>query len=318
MNTAKEFEVIGNNIDISKSVQVRKKDRLATNIVSDDEFIYHSADALTSPEDINKVIYHLYGKGQLASLVFFVVGINTGYRPVDILAWRWIDIIDSDGNITHKFVMPEHKTGKTATVNLNDSVIKLLAWYLEHKMLNDPTFTYDSFVFSTKGRASYVYYDKANNQFWHTDKKHRAKGLMFAYTDKGIIVCDENEVVNNPEFVRLRKPIDTDTLSKHFTAAANETVIDGHYSSYTIRQTFSYWFRQMLRTDETLCNIADEFFSTMLLSNYFQHSSLKITQAHYMRDQQKMFAQVIGKMNLGNEAIEEIVNENKVTQTTFL
>ena len=56
----------------------------------------------------------------------------------------------------------------------------------------------------------------------------------------------------------------------------------------------------------------------MLLSNYFQHSSLKVTQKHYMRDQEKLFAKVIENMNLGSETVEKIVNSHRALQTALL
>lgn len=324
MNTAKKLET-SNVIDISSAVrQGKKSDRLATKIVSGEDFERdrHFADALTDKEDINKIITCLYEDNKIASMVFFVVGINIGYRPVDILAWRWIDIVDENGNIIRKFAMPEHKTSKTAVVNLNDTVTELLSWLLEYKIANNPLFTYDEFVFSSyskRGTKTYTYYDTEEKVFWHSDKKHKAKGVMFRYSDKGTVVCDENIILSDGNrYIKLLCPQDTDTLSKHLMKAAKESNIAGHFSSYTIRQTFSYWFRVALKTDESLSDVADEFFSTMLLSNYFQHSSLKVTQKHYMRDQEKLFAKVIENMNLGSETVEKIVNSHRALQTALL
>lgn len=324
MNTAKKLET-SNVIDISSAVrQGKKSDRLATKIVSGEDFERdrHFADALTDEGDINKIITCLYEDNKIASMVFFVVGINIGYRPVDILAWRWTDITDENGTVIRKFAMPEHKTGKTAIVNLNDTVVELLSWLLDYKIVNNPMFTYNEFVFSSyakKGTKTYTYYDTEENVFWHSDKEHKEKGLLFKYSGKGTITCNEESVVSNESrYVKLLCPQDTDTLSKHFKKAAKTSEIHGHFSSYTIRQTFSYWFRYNLRNNESLSNVADEYFSTMLLSNYFQHSSLKVTQKHYMRDQEKLFAKVIENLNLGQEAVEIIVNEHRVSQTTLL
>lgn len=316
-NTARKLTISGNNIDISV-VKSKKKDRIKSKIVAEDEFseIYHSADAITSAEDIENMCLTLYESGNIDSLVLFMVGINIGYRPIDLLSWRWEQITDDNGNIIKRFAMPEHKTSKTAIVNLNDTVIKLLTWYKEYKMSQE-NFVPESFVFTVSGKGkkkSYVWYDKELDLFYHQDRKHKAQGSMFCYQDKETITVSEDTIIGNPRYIKLAKPIVTESVSAHFIEAAKKCGIEGHFSSYTIRQTFSFWFRRTLKEDETLANVADEYFSTMLLSGYFQHSSLKITQKHYMRDQAILFRQIVNKMNLAKDFVDCLVGEHNTIQ----
>lgn len=316
-NTARKLTISGNNIDISV-VKAKKKDRIKSKIVAEDEFseIYHSADAITSKEDIENMCFTLYESGNIDSLVLFVVGINIGYRPIDLLSWRWEQITDDNGNIIRRFTMPEHKTSKTAIVNLNDTVVKLLTWYKEYKMSQE-NFVPESFVFTVSGKGkkkSYVWYDKELDLFYHQDRKHKAQGLMFCYQDKETITVFEDTIIGNPRYIKLAKPIVTESVSAHFIEAAKKCGIEGHFSSYATRQTFSFWFRKTLKEDETLANVADEYFSTMLLSGYFQHSSLKITQKHYMRDQAVLFRQIVNKMNLAKDFVDCLVEKENAVQ----
>ena len=317
MNAA--IKEVDNVIDISAMINKnvgKKKDRCSSRIISEEEFYkeIHSADAITDDNVISDIIIELYSRKDFDTMIFFIVGINIGYRPVDILAWRWNQIIDSNGNVLKSFAMPEHKTGKTAIVNLNNTVIQALTWYHQWKMANERLFSDDNFVFTNvkNRRKSYVWYEKSMDRFWHTDSKYKSKGLMYSYENGSIIVCDERSVLEDTseKYVKLQKAIDLDTISRHFIEVAKKLGVNLHLSSYTIRQTFSYWFRRTLKEDDTLTDVADEYFSTFLLSSYFQHSNLRITQKHYMRDQQKVFSQVVGKMNLGKAALEMIIADN--------
>ena len=315
-NTARKLTINGNNIDISVC-KSKKKDRIQSKIVSEDKFseLYHSADAITSKEDIENMCLTLYEDEHIDSLVLFVVGINIGYRPIDLLSWRWEQITDDNGNIIRRFAMPEHKTSKTTIVNLNETAVKILEWYRDYKMSQDH-FVTESFVFTVSGRGkkSYVWYDKELDLFYHQDRKHKAQGLMFCYQDKETITVSENIIIGNPRYIRLAKPIVTESVSAHFIEAAEKCGIEGHFSSYTMRQTFSFWFRQTLKSDNDLVNVADEYFSTMLLSGYFQHSSLKITQKHYMRDQAVLFRQIVNKMNLAKDFVDCLVEKENAVQ----
>lgn len=315
-STARNIE-IGSIIEIQKGKKEKsdkkRLDRYATEIISEEEYNkdFHHADALTEIEDINKMILGLYNKKNISSMILFVVGINTGYRPVDLLSWRWCQIVDENGNFLKLFAMPEHKTGKTALVNLNPTAIKALEWFREYKKENEQDFSENNYVFSnmeTRGNKSYVWIEKENERVWNTDKKHKTKGLMYACSDGEKVVCDENIILgDNEKFIKLRTPINTDSVSRHFIDCAKKSEIHGHFSSYTIRQTFSYWFRKTLASDDTLKNVADYYFSTRLLSSYFQHSNTKITERHYMRDHQRVFNKVIRKMNLGENALDLII-----------
>ena len=326
-STAKNIE-LSSLIEMKRREDKPKKDRLSINIVSEEEYSkeLHSADALKNESDINDMLLELYNNDDIDTLAFFIVGINTGYRPVDILAWRWKLIENADGSLMSVFAMPEHKTGKTTMVNLNETVKSTLSWYKKRKKTAGTLISDDDFVFvnGKNRRNSFVFLEKENDRLWHQDNVHKKKGLMFAYSEKGSIICDENVILNDTDrFIKLRKPIDTDSISRHLKACAENANIKGHYSSYTIRQTFSYWFRQVLKHDKSLADVADEYFSSMLLSSYFQHSSLKLTQTHYMRDQQEIFSKVISQMNLGKEAVELVIDADKElicetgTQTRF-
>lgn len=321
-NVAREIQMNGNNIDISATVKGNskpKKDRINSQILSEEEYFseVHSADAITSQNDIDDLIIGLAEKGNYTTMAFLIVGFNIGYRPVDILAWRWNQIIDENGKLMKTFAIPEHKTGKTAVVNLNDTAYRVLEWYHVYKQKNEKLFSEENFIFTTceaKGHKSYVWYEKSMNRFWHTDKKYKEKGLMYSYADGETIVSNEDNIIGDTEkYIKLQKPVDTDTISRRTLAMAKKLGINLHLSSYTCRQTFSYWFRKTLKEDSELINIADEYFSTYLLSAYFNHSSMKITQKHYMRDQQKIFAKVISKMNVGENGFDfvlEALTEN--------
>ena len=312
-NVAREIQIVGNNIDISATVKGNskpKKDRINSQILSEEEYFseVHSADAITSQNDIDDLIIGLAEKGDYTTMAFLIVGFNIGYRPVDILAWRWNQIIDQTGKLMKTFAIPEHKTGKTAVVNLNDTAYRVLEWYHEYKRRNEKLFSEENFIFTTcqtKGQKSYVWYEKSMNRFWHTDKKHKEKGLMYSYADGETIVCDEEEILNDTErYIKLRKPIDTDSISKNTLAMAKKLGIKLHLSSYTCRQTFSYWFRKTLTEDSTLASVSDMYFSTYLLSGYFNHSNMKITENHYMRDMSKIFAEVVSKMSIGKDGFD--------------
>ena len=295
-NVAREIQIVGNNIDISSVKAKPKKDRINSQILSEEEYFSecHSADAITSQNDIDDLIIGLAEKGDYTTMAFLIVGFNIGYRPVDILAWRWNQIID--------------QTGKTAVVNLNDTAYRVLEWYHEYKRRNEKLFSEENFIFTTcqaKGKKSYVWYEKSMNRFWHTDKKHKEKGLMYSYADGETIVCNEEEILNDTErYIKLRKPIDTDSISKNTLAMAKKLGINLHLSSYTCRQTFSYWFRKTLTEDSTLASVSDMYFSTYLLSGYFNHSNMKITENHYMRDMSKIFAEVVSKMSIGKDGFD--------------
>ena len=316
-NTARKLTISGNNIDISV-VKSQKKDRIQSKIVTEDEFseIYHSADAITSKEDIENMCLTLYENGNIDSLVLFVVGINIGYRPIDLQAWRWEQITDENGNILRRFAMNEHKTSKMTVVNFNETVVKLLTWYRDYKM-SQPKFMWENYVFSVSiknAARSYVWYDKENDIIYHQDRKHKQLGLVYYHEGKNIITCPACEVIGNEKYLKLQKPITTETASNNFIEAAKKCGIEGHFSSYTTRQTFSFWFRKTLKEDETLANVADEYFSTMLLSGYFQHSSLKITQKHYMKDQAVLFRQIVNKMNLAKDFVDCLVEKENAVQ----
>ena len=330
MNTA---SLEDNIIDISSMItsesnkkKDKKKDRINSKIVSEEDYFseIHSADAITDESDLNMLILTLYEQRDYDTMIFFVVGINIGYRPVDILAWRWSQIINN-GKVLRSFVMPEHKTGKMAVVHLNEAAITALEWYYNYKKSNEPLFSEENFVFTVikkQGRKSYVFYEKERGIFWHTDQKHKNRGLMYSYSDGEVIVCDAQTVLNDTSgrFIKLQKPVDTDSISRHYLKVAKKLGIKLHLSSYTIRQTFSYWFRYTLKTDNTLGDVADNYFSTVLLSNYFNHSSMKITQKHYMRDQQKLFTEVVNKMNIGLDILTGVIiqyNESNGNQTVL-
>lgn len=323
MNTNAAIKEMENNVvDISAIVNSanpngkKKMDRCNTRIVSEEEYYkeFHSADAITDDNTISDLIIELYNRKDYDSMIFFIIGINIGYRPVDILAWRWCHIMDSCGRIMRTFAMPEHKTGKTAIVNLNDVAVNALEWYYNWKKGQEKFFSDDNFVFTNvkNRRKSYVWYEKEMDRFWHSDKEYKTKGLMYSYENGSLIVCNEDDVLcdTSGRFLKLQKAIDLDTISRHFIEVAKTLGVKLHLSSYTIRQTFSYWFRKTLKEDDTLADVADDYFSTVLLSNYFQHSNMKITQRHYMRDQQKVFSQVVGKMNLGKAALEMVIADN--------
>lgn len=327
MNTLKKIDVEEKIIDISAAVtRNKKKDRINSRIVSEEDYFseIHSADAITSEFELNELILALYNQHDYDTMIFLVVGVNIGYRPVDILAWRWSQITEN-GKVLKTFVMPEHKTGKTAIVHLNKAAIAALEWYYEYKKANEPLFSEENFVFTIigkQGRKSYVYYEKERDMFWHSDQKYKSKGLMYSYSDGEIVVCDERVILDDTSgrFIKLQKPVDTDSISRHYLKVAKKVGIKLHLSSYTIRQTFSYWFRHTLKTDDTLEDVADNYFSTVLLSNYFNHSSMKITQKHYMRDQQKLFTEVVNKMNIGLDPLNCVIawyNESNGNQTTL-
>ena len=169
LNVARNIEITENKHEHLET----KLDRFVTNIVSEEEYNEgnHFADSLESIDDINNMILAL-SKRDYSSMVLFIVGINTGYRPVDLLAWRWKHIVEN-GKFLRTFAMPEHKTGKTALVNLNETTIKILTWFMEYKMCNEIDFSMENFVFSSmknKGQKTFLYLEKETNKMWHTNK----------------------------------------------------------------------------------------------------------------------------------------------------
>ena len=308
LNVARNIEITENKHEHLET----KLDRFVTNIVSEEEYNEgnHFADSLESIDDINNMILAL-SKRDYSSMVLFIVGINTGYRPVDLLAWRWKHIVEN-GKFLRTFAMPEHKTGKTALVNLNETTIKILTWFMEYKMCNEIDFSMENFVFSSmknKGQKTFLYLEKETNKMWHTNKANAEKGLMYSFENRKKIFREESTIVNDTEhYIKLRKPIDTDTISKHLIKCAETVGISGHFTSYTTRHTHSYWFATVAMDDPKFADIAKREMVTRLLSTHFNHSSTKITTDYYMRFESKAISGIVFELNLGKEAVDMIVN----------
>lgn len=72
-------------------------------------------------------------KGGLAEnprdLSLFVVGIHAGLRGSDLLALRWSDALDEDGNVRERLSVRESKTGNTRHIALPEKVkVSLALW----------------------------------------------------------------------------------------------------------------------------------------------------------------------------------------------
>lgn len=252
-----------------------KADKSIKVLVDEETLASHSADPIENEKDINDMIRYLYLNGNYASMCLFILGINTGYRPVDLVNIRKCDVISPDGKLKDKIGFVEVKTGKVAVMFLNRVVKAMFLWLFSQKKIG-----YYDYVFVSEGnRKGYLYFNEK-----------------------------ENKMLSHPSenSIKIAKPIHHNTVSAHFIKAADELGITGHFSSYCMRQTFSYHFRKSASKIDGNSQMGLQ--QVTLLSHYFNHSSLNVTQQHYVREKKAM-QEIVLNMNLGEEALIEIVNE---------
>jgi integrase len=78
--------------------------------------------------------------------LLFVMGCNIALRISDLLSLKVKDVIDSKGDIKKYLHIKEKKTGRPATIYLNNTVREALIYYLNKSKAIDP----DSYLFKSE------------------------------------------------------------------------------------------------------------------------------------------------------------------------
>ncbi len=88
---------------------------------------------IRSIEDIQKFKAYYLKKGEYRNYLLVTVCLNTGLRICDILRLRWDDIVDFKTHTVKKYLcVKEQKTGKTANISINKSIVEAVDIYKAH------------------------------------------------------------------------------------------------------------------------------------------------------------------------------------------
>lgn len=98
----------------------------------------HTAEAIKSMDDIQRVSHYLIENGRYRDNMLFIVGINFGLRVSDLRLLRFSNLINDNLTFKDSFPVFETKTKNTRKrkknryITINNAVIEAVSLYLEH------------------------------------------------------------------------------------------------------------------------------------------------------------------------------------------
>lgn len=277
---------------------------IVADVIKDEkEFISHAADAIMDKNKLNDIILEAYLNGDISKITAFILGINTGFRVSDILDIRVCDIA-TDGKINDWYAVREQKTNKPRQIWLNDTVKKALKFLIKYRDLQP----IDYLFVADKQKHLWKYVDLNNSKYLETGKPDDAR-VDYEYDMNG------NKLPYAPTRTR--------NLNEYFKNIALKCGVEEHCSTHCMRQTYSYWFKNTVSQQEIdelrkqfagvddahLMQIAE--YSNRLLSKSLNHSSQRVTDKHYDKALSKHEKARQLMLNLGAEAVEMFILENK-------
>ena len=270
MNTQR---ITCNRFDISNRKGTVKKTRTSHGkaIVETSEIISHAADAFETREDINKFVGHMISKKSWSMAVLFIVGINTGFRCGDMLAFKVSDFDLAKKPDSVNII--EQKTGKVRVVYLNEAVYKAIEMLISKKNLNS-----DDYLFTS-------------------DTNRKSYFVDFVRNDEGEIIdiITTNDKCDSYGNERKVAPLTVDSIGRAYKRFSKELNLSGHYSSHCARKTFSFFI-----SNHEYKNTRNVTAASMALN----HSSEAITETYYTKGvDAKELKEVWMNMNLGIESI---------------
>lgn len=272
MNTQR---ITCNRFDISNRKENVKKTRTSHGkaIVETSEIVSHVADAFETREDINKFIEHMISKKSWSMAALFIVGINTGFRCGDMLAFKVsdFDLINKPESVN----IIEQKTGKVRVVYLNEAVYKAVEMLINKKNLNS-----DDYLFTSETNRKSYFVDYIRN-------------------DDGEIIdiITTNDKYDSCGNERKIAPLTVDSVSRAYKRHTKNAGISGHYSSHCARKTFSFFI-----SNHEYKNTRNVTAASMALN----HSSEAITETYYTKGvDAKELKEVWMNLNLGIECLKE-------------
>lgn len=305
------MERTSNVIDISsRHIEMSRKDNrlhgqpIVADVIKDEkEFISHAADAIMDKNKLNDIILEAYLNGDISKITAFILGINTGFRVSDILDIRVQDIA-TDGKINDWYAVREQKTNKPRQIWLNDTVKKALEFLIEYRDLQP----IDYLFVADKQPHLWKHVDLNNAKYLETGKPDDAR-VDYEYDSQG----------NKLPFAPTR----TRNLNEYFKNLALECGVEEHCCTHCMRQTYSYWFKNTVSQQE-IDELRKQFagvddahlmqiteYSNKLLSKSLNHSSQRVTDKHYDKALSKHEKARQLMLNLGTEAVEMFISENK-------
>lgn len=118
-------------------------------------FESHVAQPIKSLDDIIRVSDHFITQGNYRNNLLFIMGINAGLRISDLLAMRFLDVLNSDCSIKNEITICEIKTRNTKKqrvlrhITINDSMKEAIKLYVDHTEVE-----MDDFLFKSQSNNS--------------------------------------------------------------------------------------------------------------------------------------------------------------------
>lgn len=125
--------LVANTHKLNESLIAPAKEEVVSEVVKE-----HSAEAIKSIEDINRIIDYLIKNRRFRDNMMFVVGINFALRVSDLIRLRFSDLINDDLTFKVSFPVFEIKTRNTRKrkrnryITINDAVKEAVILFLEH------------------------------------------------------------------------------------------------------------------------------------------------------------------------------------------
>lgn len=175
--------------------------------------------------------------------LFFIVGINSGYRVSDLITLKWKDVFNKDGTFKKFQNRKEQKTGKIKPLYLVEAVQTAFNEYLE---TTNYTYDLDDYVFTTRNNRYEIY--EIGEEKSITDCVPNHKGIL---KHDGL---KENELEEEKtKLTRLGKQfkvrkfhVSNKPIDNLISDATRELGIEGDFAARSIRKTWAYQYYIML------------------------------------------------------------------------
>lgn len=268
-----EYTVIPGGAKLTKEGKIKKT---PTN-GKGSKFVY----PIKTHEDALKMAEYLWSKvenpnarkrdlrGYGRDYLYFVIGINTGFRYSDMVNLTWGHFFCKDmrfHDIHKSEAKREQKTGKLKLVTVNDAIKKAIQRYVDKF---DPELGKDVLVFSLKNQR--IRENTKKILIGNPDReKPKYKTMIDSYT---IIEVNGKETTYNKDDY---KPVLSDTSVGNFIKdAANHIGLDDPLCTHSLRKTYAW----LMRVDNM-----DNPASMPAISDALNHSSESITRRYFGLD----------------------------------
>lgn len=220
-------------------------------------------------------------KGYGRAYLYFVIGVNTGFRYSDMINLTWGHFFCKDMKTFHSnqrmATKREQKTGKIKPVVINDTIKQAIQRYIERF---NPDLTEDTLIFSLAGQRI-----KENTREVIDEKTGKVKKIeITSYT---IINMDGSEITYDKDDY---KPVLSDTMVGNFIKeAATHVGIDYPVCTHTPRKTYAW----LMRVDNM-----DNPASMPLVSEALNHANESVTRKYFGLDRDMLIDMEL-KLNAG-------------------